>query len=332
MFKRFAFYWLSKLYGAIIALRNYCYDRGYLASQKFKNPITLVIGNLAVGGTGKSPFVIYLVQHWPFQERLGILSRGYGRKTKGFRLVEVDSTASEVGDEPLAYKEQMPDLTVAVCEKRVLGINQLQDQVDTLFLDDAFQHRAVQGDLNLLCTTYDKPFFVDKLLPLGRLRESIQGVKRAQAIIVNRCPDILNEAKKTVFESFGLPVFYTKVSYGHPVGANFSSIKQWHLVAGIADPLPFFKYAKSLGDIFNQESYPDHYAFQTADFQYWEYIAKQCNDDTAILTTHKDYMRFQEHLKDYPNLAAHLYYLPMQMEFVSQETDFWAWLKQSLKR
>jgi tetraacyldisaccharide 4'-kinase len=332
MFKRLLFYVLSKLYGLITSCRNALYDQKIFGSKHFDHPTTLVIGNLAVGGTGKSPFVTYLVQNWPFQDRCGILSRGYGRKTKGFRLVEAHSKASEVGDEPLAYKIQMPDITVAVCEKRVKGVENLQNNIDTLFLDDAFQHRAIHGDVNLLCTTYDKPFFLDKMLPLGRLRESIEGIKRAQAIIVNRCPEVISDAKKSAFESFGLPVFYSRVTYGLPVGPNSHAIKQWNLVAGIADPMPFFKQAKSLGDIINQESYADHYAFQTADFQYWEYIAKQCQEDTGILTTHKDYMRFQEHLAKYPNLSAHLYYLPMQMEFVSQESDFWAWLTQSLKR
>ncbi|MDT8886631.1 tetraacyldisaccharide 4'-kinase [Aquirufa regiilacus] len=332
MIKRLLFYVLSELYGLITSCRNALYDRNVFSSKHFNRPTTLVIGNLAVGGTGKSPFVAYLVQHWPFPERLGILSRGYGRKTKGFRMVESTSKASEVGDEPLAYKRQMPEITVAVCEKRVIGVEKLQNEVDTLFLDDAFQHRAIQGDLNLLCTTYDKPFFIDKMLPLGRLRESSEGVKRAQAIVVNRCPATMTDAKKSAFESYGLPVFYTRVRYGSPVGPALNEIKNWHLVAGIADPLPFFKQAKSLGDIINQESYEDHYAFQTADFQYWEYIAKQCQADTGILTTHKDFMRFQEHLADYPNLLNHLYYLPMQMEFVSEEAEFWTWMKQSLKR
>jgi tetraacyldisaccharide 4'-kinase len=332
MIKRLLFYVLSELYGLITSCRNALYDHKIFSSKHFDRPTTLVIGNLAVGGTGKSPFVTYLVQHWPFQERLGILSRGYGRKTKGYRLVESNSKASEVGDEPLAYKKLLPNITVAVCENRVVGVQKLPYDIDTLFLDDAFQHRAIQGDVNLLCTTYDKPFFTDKMLPLGRLRESVDGIKRAQAILVNRCPGIISEAKQSAFESFGLPVFYTKVSYGLPVGPNSQAIKQWNLVAGIADPMPFFKHAKSLGDIINQESYADHYAFQTADFQYWEYIAKQCEDDTGILTTHKDFMRFQEQLADYPNLAAHLYYLPMKMEFVSRESEFWAWLMQSLKR
>ena len=332
MFKRLLFYCLAKIYGQITAWRNVLYEKGIFQSTSFEKPITIVVGNLAVGGTGKSPFVAYLAQNWPFQERLGILSRGYGRKTHGFRLVNSDSTASEVGDEPLAYKKMMPEMTVAVCEKRVNGVEKLQSEVDTLFLDDAFQHRAIKGHLNLVCTTYDKPFFADKLLPLGRLRESVEGIKRANALIVNRCPNVLSAEKKAAFESYGHPVFYTKVTYGMPVGANLEEIKQWHLVAGIADPMPFFKHAKQLGDIRSQESYEDHYAFHEADFQYWEYIAKQCSSDTAILTTHKDYMRFQERLSGYPSLANRLYYLPMQMEFVASESEFWAWIKQSLKR
>jgi tetraacyldisaccharide 4'-kinase len=332
MFKRLIFYCLAKIFELITSFRNKLYDRGILSSKHFEEPQTIVIGNLAVGGTGKSPFVAYLVKHWPFEERLGILSRGYGRKTSGFQWVSEDSKASEVGDESLAYKSQMPDISVAVCENRVLGVSQLQHRVDTLFLDDAFQHRAIRGDINLLCTTYDKPFFTDKLLPLGRLRESIKGVERAQAIIVNRCQGTLSEHRKTAFESFGLPVFFTRVVYGNPVGHDYHQITNWNLVAGIADPMPFFKHAKSLGDIISQETYADHYAFQTADFQYWEYIASKCDVATGILTTHKDYMRFQEKLNHYPNLRQHLYYLPMQIEFVSDEADFWSWLSQSLKR
>jgi len=133
MFKRLLFYCLAKIYGQITAWRNALYDKGIFQSTSFEKPMTIVVGNLAVGGTGKSPLVAYLAQNWPFQERIGILSRGYGRKTQGFRMVNVDSTASEVGDEPLAYKKLMPKMTVAVCEKRVLGVQKLKSEVDTIF-------------------------------------------------------------------------------------------------------------------------------------------------------------------------------------------------------
>ena len=323
--KKWVFRLLAGIFGAITRLRNTWYDRGLLSSTHVSKPFTLVVGNLAVGGTGKSPLVNYLITHWKFSGTFGILSRGYGRKTYGFQWVHADSTASAVGDEPLAYKRQFTDLPVAVCENRLKGIEQMND-LDVIILDDAFQHRALQADLNLVCTTFSKPFFTDQLLPLGRLRESADGIKRAQAIIVNRCPDFLSEAQKEPFLRFDLPVFFTKVVYGVPVGNSAKNISTWHLFAGIADPLPFFKAAKKFGDILNQETYADHYAFQQADYQYWEHVAANLDPAAGILTTHKDYVRMEEHLGSYPALQSRLFYLPMQMEFIDQEMEFWTWL------
>jgi tetraacyldisaccharide 4'-kinase len=323
--KKWVFRLLAGIFGAITRLRNTWYDRGILSSTHVTKPFTLVVGNLAVGGTGKSPLVTYLISHWKFSGTFGILSRGYGRKTSGFRWVNTDSTASTVGDEPLAYKRQFADLPIAVCEHRLKGIEQMKD-LDAIILDDAFQHRALKADLNLVCTTFSKPFFADKLMPLGRLRESVDGIKRAQAIIVNRCPDVLSEAQKEPFKRFDLPVFFTKVGYGVPVGNSAKNISSWHLFAGIADPLPFFKAAKKFGDILNQETYADHYAFQQADYQYWEHVAANLPPSVGILTTHKDYVRMEEHVGSYPALQSRLFYLPMQMEFLDQEMEFWAWL------
>jgi tetraacyldisaccharide 4'-kinase len=163
-------------------------------------------------------------------------------------------------------------------------------------------------------------------MPLGRLRESVDGLKRAHAIVVNRCPDFVSEEQKAPFKQFNLPVFFTKVVYGVPVGKHAKNITQWHLFAGIADPWPFFKEAKKLGNILEQETYADHYAFQEADYQYWEHLAGTLEESAGILTTHKDYVRMEEQLPHYPALYSRLYYLPMQMEFIDQETEFWAWL------
>jgi tetraacyldisaccharide 4'-kinase len=323
--KKSVFRLLAKIFGAITRLRNTCYDLGILSSKHFAKPFTLVVGNLAVGGTGKSPFVNYLVSHWKFEARMGILSRGYGRKTAGFRWVKAESTASEVGDEPLAYQRQFADLPIAVCENRVKGVEQMS-HLDAIILDDAFQHRALKADLNLICTTFAKPFFSDQLMPLGRLRESVAGLKRAHAIIVNRCPETLMAEQKTPFYQFNLPVFFTRVTYGVPVGKQAQNITQWHLFAGIADPWPFFKEAKKLGEIVDQDTYADHYAFQEADYQYWEHLASSLPDTVGILTTHKDYVRMEEQLQHYPALNSRLCFLPMQMEFLDQEMEFWSWL------
>lgn len=323
--KKWVFRLLAGIFGAITRLRNTWYDQGLLSSTHFTKPFTLVVGNLAVGGTGKSPFVNYLISHWKFSGTFGVLSRGYGRKSTGFRWVNTDSTASAVGDEPLAYKRQFMDLPIAVCENRVRGV-ELMNDLDAIILDDAFQHRALKADFNLVCTTFSNPFFGDTLLPLGSLRESIDGIKRAQAIIVNRCPEILNAEQKQPFLQFDLPVFFTKVVYGVPAGNSANNSSKWHLFGGIADPLPFFDEANKLGEILEQKIYADHYAFQEADYQYWEHVASNLDKSAGILTTHKDYVRMEEHLHQYPVLNSRLFYLPMQMEFIDQEADFWAWL------
>jgi tetraacyldisaccharide 4'-kinase len=148
----------SVLFDLITLVRNKLFDWGILASTSFEKPRIICVGNLAVGGTGKSPLVSYLVQNWRGDDRLAILSRGYGRKTKGYIDVKVDSTADEVGDEPLAYKILFPELPVVVCEDRVKGVQQMP-AVDVLFLDDAFQHRSIKASLNLVCSTFSKPFY-----------------------------------------------------------------------------------------------------------------------------------------------------------------------------
>ena len=154
----------SVLFDLITLVRNKLFDWGILASTSFEKPRIICVGNLAVGGTGKSPLVSYLVQNWRGVDRLGILSRGYGRKTKGYIDVKVDSKAEEVGDEPLAYKTLFPELPVVVCENRVKGVQQMP-AVDVLFLDDAFQHRSIKASLNLVCSTFSRPFYQDSLLP-----------------------------------------------------------------------------------------------------------------------------------------------------------------------
>ncbi len=323
--KKFVFRFLAQVFGVITRLRNAGYARGIFSSTHFKHPFILVVGNLSVGGTGKSPLVNYLVSNWKFSGKLGILSRGYGRKTSGFHWVTAASSASQVGDEPLAYKRQFAELPIAVCENRVRGVEEMKN-LDTLILDDAFQHRALTADVNIICTTFSKPFFADELMPLGRLRESKEGINRAHALVVNRCPSRLTAEQKEPFLQFNLPVFFTQVVYGLPTGLHVDQITSWHLFAGIADPWPFFKEAKNHGQIIDQETYPDHYAFQEADYQYWEHVAAGLSEYEGILTTHKDYVRMEEHLATYPSLKNRLCYLPMQMEFIDQETEFWDWL------
>ena len=326
------------LFKTISSLRNLLFDRQVLSSQKFSSPFILVIGNLSVGGTGKSPLVTYIVQHWPWKSEVGVLSRGYGRKTKGFLWVEQGSTAKQVGDEPLAYKKLFPHVPVAVCEKRPQGVQKMLEDfpfLDTVILDDAFQHRRITGNLNIVCTTFSKPFFEDHLMPLGRLRESISGIQRADALFVNRCPRDFNaseftqKARKYVPDS--IPIFYTQVKYGDIVGPHPKKIK-WHLLVGIADPLPFSKYVSSQFQVLSERIFPDHHAFSMNELHELNLMTQKLPDDEGILTTHKDYMRFMGSFSSFPDLKQKLHYLPIEMSFVNQEKEFWAWLTHKMKR
>lgn len=324
------------LYGIIISLRNAFYDWGWFKSHHFDKPKTIVVGNLAVGGTGKSPMVAYLIQHAGWSKSLGILSRGYGRITQGFRWVDPSSSASEVGDEPLTYKTTFPQLHVAVCENRLEGIQQMTAQfpdIDTVILDDAFQHRALKADFNIICTTFDKPFFKDHLMPMGRLREWREGIERADAVIVTRCPSNLDQQQIDYFESeIPKPVFFASIQYGKPQGMNVFSIHSWHALAGIADPTLFFEQVKNLGALKSTQSYPDHHRFTPAELNDLNTKAAKMSEDEAFITTHKDFVRFQAVYQEYPALAKKIAYLPMEMFFLKEEADFWSLLNQSLSR
>jgi len=322
----------SLLFGLITWVRNKLFDWGILPSRSFQKPRIIVVGNLAVGGTGKSPLVAYLVKNWRGGESVGILSRGYGRKTKGYVEVNGQSTADEVGDEPLAYKMLFPEIPIVVCEKRTEGVLKMPD-VDVLLLDDAFQHRSLKSSLNLVCSTFDKPFYQDSLLPHGRLRESAKGIERADAVIVTRCPGILTKEQKSNFAQGVLrnskeekPIFYTSVRYGKPVGPREHLPSKWSLFAGIADPQPFFKASASLGQIQEEVAYNDHHVFTEVELMELEQQAKLMAGDEGFLTTHKDFVRLQSQLSQLPNLGNHLYYLPMEMYFIDQEDQFWDWL------
>lgn len=326
------------IFKVIIFFRNLLFDHQVLSSQNFSSPFILVIGNLSVGGTGKSPLVTYLVQHWPWKSEVGVLSRGYGRKTKGFQWVHDVSTASQVGDEPLAYKKLFPHVPVAVCEKRPQGVHKMLEDfpfLDTVILDDAFQHRRITGNLNIVCTTFSKPFFEDLMMPMGRLRESISGINRADALFVNRCPKDFNELefkrKARKFVPASIPIFYTQIQYGEIVGPHSKRIK-WHLLAGIADPTPFSDYVSSQFQVLSERIFPDHHAFSDHEISELNQLAQKLPDDEGILTTHKDYMRLLDSFLTYPDLKSNLYYLPIEMSFINQEKEFLAWLSHKMKR
>ena len=301
----------SILYGLIIRLRNLAFDRGILHQSAFDIPV-IVAGNISTGGTGKSPLTIYLARLLTPSKRVAILSRGYGRDTSGYVRVSTGHTAREVGDEPLQYAVCLPEVVVAVCEKRVVGINRLLDLTpapDLVLLDDAFQHRYVKPGLSLLLTEFNAPFTDDLLLPAGRLREPPSSAKRADAIVVTKCPEDLSSSAALAMASrlrkrTGQPVFFSSIRHAHPVsaGPGFSEMEfdlkntAIFFFCGIARPSYPLNHLKKCSLKVEARIFPDHHSYSgdellsiISDFNQFASANKACTP--ILLTTRKDLMR-----------------------------------------
>jgi tetraacyldisaccharide 4'-kinase len=315
------------LYGFITSVRNFLFDKGILPSYSFELPI-IVVGNLSVGGTGKTPQIEYLIRLLSERYAIATLSRGYKRKSKGFILANANATAEKLGDEPYQFYQKFPSIQVAVDADRKNGIEQLLAQPhppQVILLDDAFQHRKVKAGFYILLTAYDDLFADDFLLPTGNLRESRSGAQRADVIVVTKCPTTLSEAEQTQIKQklrrLSKPnrvVYFTFVSYSSAVISEKASlpvvqIQQSNclLLAGIAKPSSFFNYLK------NSESiclaYPDHHNFSDSDI----HQIKQQAGDKIIVTTEKDYVRLKDSV-----LQDQLYYLPIQTSFITASDQF----------
>lgn len=304
------------LYGLGVRLRHFLYDRGWLSSKRYPFPI-LCVGNLAVGGTGKTPMVEYLVRLLG-QEQVAILSRGYRRKTKGFVLADDSATAMTLGDEPYQYHRKFPRATVAVCESRQEGIERLLENphFKYIILDDAFQHRKVQAETNLLLTSYDKLYTQDFLLPVGSLRDIRSRARKAQIIIVTKCPELTQaEQEKIIQQLKPLPsqkVYFTSIAYSDRVYSHEDSqalkdfiATPFTLVTGIANPTPLVDFLEKQGASFEHLAYSDHHHFSNRELE----LLRQKG---RILTTEKDYVRLEGALST-------LYYLPIETKFLNDQ-------------
>lgn len=310
----------SIIYAAITALRNRLYDLGWLKSHSYNLPI-ICVGNLSTGGTGKSPMVEFLVNTLKQKRKVAVLSRGYKRKTKGFRKVLVTSTVSEVGDEPLQFKKKFPEVDVAVCEIRSNGIDQLKSNADIIILDDAFQHRRVNASLSILLTSYGDLYVDDYVLPTGNLREPRSGANRAEVLVVTKCPETLSNSEMNKIERKLKPkkhqqVYFSKIVYskeiigeGKTESINFLQDIKFTLVTGIANPNPFISFLENHDLNFSHKSFPDHHDFSSAEID-------KLDQEGVILTTEKDYMRLQPFIN-----KAKLYYLPITISFLNGDTE-----------
>lgn len=311
------------VYGAVVALRNLLFDLGVLPSRSFDVPL-ISVGNLETGGTGKSPLVLHicglLLQRGL---RVAVLSRGYGRTTKGFVLVDEQCGAKEVGDEPLQAKLRYPQLTVAVCENRCKGIDVLMDSIapDVIVLDDAFQHRWVHPSLQIITTPSAVPFWQNHLLPVGSLRETVSGAKRAQAVVVMGAFAFKQE------DAFAADVFRCEAIAATPVHffGNETPLLPSSgvlVLAGIANAQRFLHTAQSQFQVIESQFYPDHHPFSAADMlRLLHRFHSFGTAISALLTTEKDAARLRHSphlalLKDIP-----CYYLPIHLQWKDNDAE-----------
>ena len=330
---RFVLFPLSVLYGFIIWIRNKLYDKNIFHSASFNFPI-ISVGNLSVGGTGKTPMVEYLVRLLKDEYKVATMSRGYKRKTKGFAIANEHTTAIDIGDEPMQFYKKFPDITVSVAEERLVSIPQLlHEKPDTrvIILDDAFQHRQVKAGLNIILTEYRDLFTRDFILPAGNLRDLKSSYKRADIIIVTKCKSHITEEEKDkiIKEIKPLPhqlIFFTKIEYGSPYHL-FSKEEKFLtpdtnilLVCGIANPKPIKEVLNTYVATYDMIRYRDHHIFSVDDLkEITGQFDRMDNNNKIILTTEKDGVRlakFENELKDLP-----VYVFPIRHKILFGEED-----------
>ncbi len=308
------------LYGWITSIRNFLFDKGILKSYSFDLPI-IAVGNLSVGGTGKTPQIEYLIRLLSIHYKVATLSRGYKRESKGFILAQSNANAKIIGDEPFQFFEKFKQIQVAVDADRKNGIEQLllqPEKPEVILLDDAFQHRKVKAGFYILLTSFGDLYSDDFMLPTGNLRESRSGAKRANVIIITKCPaDLSHEEQKEIRNRLKVAsnqeVYFTSTAYDSFVysGKSKKHVNEIQsvakvLIAGIAKPEPFFNHLKNADDVCL--TFPDHHHFTEKDLLQIKKIAK----DTIIITTEKDFVRLKESLP-----TKQLYYLPIESSFLS---------------
>lgn len=323
----------AMIYWLLIWLRNWLYDKNIKESVAFGLPL-ICVGNLSVGGTGKSPMVEYLVMHLKNRYKVATLSRGYKRKTIGYALASNQTTAIDVGDEPMQFHRKFPDVPVAVGEQRVLAIPQLlhdKPETEVIILDDAFQHRAIKAGFNILLTDYNNLFTRDFYLPTGDLRDLRSSYKRADIIVVTKCrPDLSEEEREEIKREIDpLPhqmIFFAAISYGsiyHIIRNHIGVIDEDTevlLITGIANPKPLKKYLEDHIQTYQMMHYNDHHIFSIDD---WRDIKKRFEgiqeEKKIIITTEKDAMRLQKFAQEIDGMP--FYVLPIQHKFLFNESD-----------
>lgn len=332
---------LSFLYGLGVSFRNALFDAGVIKSRQFDLPV-ISVGNLTVGGTGKTPHTEYLIRLLQEQKQVAVLSRGYRRKTKGFVLGSRESTTADIGDEPFQMKQKYPQTYVAVDADRCHGIGCLlgleSPPVDVVLLDDAFQHRYVKSGLNILLTDYNRPVYADCLLPSGRLRESFAGRTRADIVVVTKCPHGISEEEcARIEEQLQLgpdqKLYFSALTYGelyalHNCKESLRTLDMLRddedilLITGIASPAQLLNDLKKYTSCVRLLSFPDHHNFTEADIQQITTLFRQLDKEKRIIiTTEKDATRLVHHPALTDELRDAIHILPINVEILQGKQE-----------
>ena len=330
---------ISWIYTSVVSIRNLFFDFQLFNSKNIDNGIG--VGNLSMGGTGKSPMSVYIAELiLKNQGKPAILSRGYGRKTKGFIEVYEDSLSQDVGDEPLMFKQRFKDeVGVYVCENRTLGSKKIRESIpkSTIIFDDIFQHRKIKPSLSILTTPYGDPFYKDHVLPAGRLREPRKNAHRADCIVVTKCPESLTVSDyntiKNKLSKFSKPIFFSHIDYGEmtPFKDEKQNIKNILLVTGIVDPSHLIQHLKDKYKI-QSISFPDHHAFTKKDIEkIHEKFDTFDPKESIILTTEKDKVRLSKFDVLIAKNGASWYYQPIGIS-IHDKAQFESLIKEHVRK
>ncbi len=330
---RYLLFPFSVLYQVVTSFRNFLYNKKILRSIEF-DVRTIVVGNLTVGGTGKTPMVEYLIRLLSNEYKIAVLSRGYGRKTKGFLLADELSTPNRIGDESMQlYTKYKNEIVVAVGEDRALAVPSIlavHPDINLIILDDAFQHRSIKGRTSILLTDYRRLFYSDFLLPMGLLRESRKGAKRADLVVVTKCPiklaeNEMNKIENKIRKYTNASTFFAGIQYQNPISLFNSDLfsKNVLLVSGIAKTEELVEYVKSNFNLIHHVHFADHYWYTLKDIQsIKEEYEKITLSEKIILITEKDAVKwnnsvFKDVLK---NIS--VFYLPIETVFLKNKEKF----------
>lgn len=320
---------LASIYKSAIQLRHLLYDRGLLKINKFDIPI-ICIGNITVGGTGKTPMTELVISHFAADRKVAVLSRGYGRKTKGYIEAKTSSHYREIGDEPLQIKLKYPEVVVIVCEKRVEGIRRIQEEhpeVELIIMDDGFQHRSVEALINIITVDATRPIEHDKMLPKGTLRDIPEAIDRAHYFVVTKCPISMSPIERSlIFKSLKhfayQEVYFTRyINYRpeplfpHEGSQILNRESQVIAVSGLGNPQPFIDSLERNYNLVDKISYNDHHVYKMRDL-------REMNDkltehpEAVIVITEKDAVKLRVPSKIPPSMRKRIYYIPIQINFL----------------